>query len=432
MSEQNTGVGDEGEQDKLAQKKLILKMPVRVSALTSQGTFYLRHFRGSDASMFDRILQWDLQEPRQAYAAIGNLVLQKLTCLQAKGEATTISDESFANLTELDKEELAKAAAKASDLSLETDMVPIEALGLASYTYSEKCKKAFEDSQQRFTDAFKGVGTTALSALQENLTGMRALREQLSTSSVVGQMLESENARIRWLKEAIGGPKVGDVAADVLKSLAPTEGISSIVQREPFNIGSAIREAHLGPIAASKKMGEAQPKQLNIHTTPPFIVPKFEETPGGRAALRAAKAMEKSAEELQQVTGYVGVMSSRLSELHELVVTEVMPKWVENLKESAESTQKSFSVSLFGVKVALWTAAASAFIACALTAWQLWIARDYKIENDKQQDRIELLLQEQLKSSQKLNQILGTELAKTRDELARLNKANAVKPVSSR
>lgn len=431
MNEQNKAADEKGEDEKSTQNKLTLKMPARVPAQTSQGTYYLRHFRVSDASIFERILQWDLQEPQQAHKAIGDLVLRTLTCEQAEGEARGISDDTFANLTDLDKNSLAEAAAKASNFSLEADMEPIEALGLASRAYSLECKKTFDDSQKKFAKAFEGVGKAALSSLQQNLASMRSVREQLGLSSTVGQLLENENARIRKLNEAIMGPRVGSAAADALKNLAPTDRIGSVVQRELFDVGSAMRDSRLGAISAGAKIGAALPKQPEFPTIAPFTPPRFEDTPGGRAALRATKAMEASAEELQQVTGLVGVMSSRVSELHELVLTEVMPTWVENLKEGAESAQKSFKVSLVGVKVALWTAAASAVIACALTVWQLWIARDYKLENDKQQDRIELLLQQQLKSSQELNKVLSSELRRTREELAKLNRTAAVRPTPS-
>jgi hypothetical protein len=432
MSKQDKTTHENGEHEDSTPKKLTLKVRARVPAQTSKGTYYLRHFRVGDAAIIERILKWDMQEPHQAHMEIGDLVLQTLTCEQAEGEASAISQDTFANLTTLDKEGLAQAAAKASDLSLKADMEPVEALGLASHAYSQECMKAFERTQKRVADAFKGVGTGILSSLQNNLAGMRSVREQLGLSSTVGQLLESENARIRKLNETATGQRVVSAASDALKSLTPIDRIGSIVQRELFDVGAAMRDSQLGSIAAAAKIGEVLPKQPELSTLPTFTPPKFENTPGGRAAIRATAAMEASAKELQEVTGLVGVMSTRLSELHELVLTEVMPTWVENLKEGAESAQESFKVSLFGVKVALWTAAASAVIACALTGWQLWIARDYKQENDNQQDRIELLLQQQLKSSQELNRVLGSELTRTREELAKLNRTAAVRAAPSR
>jgi hypothetical protein len=172
--------------------------------------------------------------------------------------------------------------------------------------------------------------------------------------------------------------------------------------------------------------------KLEVPNFDHLIPPRFEETPGGKATLRATTAMEASAEELRQVTGLVGQVSSRVSELHEIVISQLLPTWVTNLKDSADAAQQSLNVSLSGVKVALWTAAGSAILACLLTLWQVSIAHDYKVENDQQQARMEVILKAQLKATQALNANLSGELSKSRDELARLSKSVSVNTRSSK
>ena len=159
---------------------------------------------------------------------------------------------------------------------------------------------------------------------------------------------------------------------------------------------------------------------------PKLYMPKFEETPIGRATI----ASEDSATQLRQVAGLVGDMADKLANLHTVFLTEVIPQWVKSLEENAGAMQQSLSNAEDNLtnaeenlKWAKWALIASVVVTILMTIWQIWIAREYKLENDKQQTASVLIMKEQLKASQELNKQLKTDAVQLKEELVKLQQS---------
>jgi hypothetical protein len=60
-----------------------------------------------------------------------------------------------------------------------------------------------------------------------------------------------------------------------------------------------------------------------------------------------------------------------------------------------------------------------------MTCWQLWIAREYKLDNDRQQLTSEALLRNQLQISQDLNAQLSGDFQRLQKEVIKLNQTMA-------
>lgn len=143
------------------------------------------------------------------------------------------------------------------------------------------------------------------------------------------------------------------------------------------------------------------------------------DTPIGRAAI----ASEDSATQLREVAGLVGDMADKLANLHTVFLTEVIPQWVSSLKLNGEAMNQSLQNADDNLRWAKWALIASVIVTLATTVWQIWIAHDYKLENDTQQTDALLIMKEQLKASQELNKQLTTDSMQLKKDLVKLQQS---------
>ena len=113
----------------------------------------------------------------------------------------------------------------------------------------------------------------------------------------------------------------------------------------------------------------------------------------------------------------VGQMASQMEKLQTMFLTEVLPEWHTNLEGSAKSASTALVQAERSLFWAKWALIASVVVTVLMTVWQVWIAHDYNLENDIQQNTSELLMRQQLAASQELNKQLAGESKLLREEL---------------
>ena len=195
---------------------------------------------------------------------------------------------------------------------------------------------------------------------------------------------------------------------------SPTVGVFRKVQED--------QERLFGGVAGKEFLAQSKILKAPYTPMPELYMPKFEDTPIGRAAI----ASEDSATQLREVAGLVGDMADKLANLHTVFLTEVIPQWVSSLKLNGEAMNQSLQNAddnLRWAKWAKWALIASVIVILATTVWQIWIAHDYKLENDTQQTDALLIMKEQLKASQELNKQLTTDSMQLKKDLVKLQQS---------
>jgi hypothetical protein len=385
--------------------KLILKLPPRVPVNTSQGLLFARHLALADFTTFDEHLT---QEKHSTdLKGLGTRLLKTLVCAEratGQTESPALTEEVYDKLSCDDIKALAEGVAKACDAGPLPEGQPLEALGSVMFDMMVEHTRRMAESakqiaasvtevQRTLAKGFGGVSATVQAALAENLSGMSVIRERLKTSAAVEAIRKAQENE----------QNVVDRFAEDLRR--PSELSEALRKATQGTLTKDVR-AMLAEGAISQGAGRADT------FLPRVSMPPFEETPLGRAAI----AGEASVRQLQEVAGLVGQMTEQLGRLHTLFLTEVIPQWVENLEEGSRSTNTSIGLAR---KAIYW----SIGVTVLMTSWQVWLARDYKIENDKQQEASEALVRQQLTAAQELNKHLAADSLRLRDELAKLNHA---------
>ena len=116
---------------------------------------------------------------------------------------------------------------------------------------------------------------------------------------------------------------------------------------------------------------------------------------------RTARASEQTAKEVGVVAQLIGEMTAEIGKLTTTLVGEVIPTWFSRLKAEQEEQIRLLQRekrNLMWTQIALFV---SILLTIVGTGWQMWIAKQYKVENDQQQDRIKLLLKRQVDIAEK-------------------------------
>ena len=150
----------------------------------------------------------------------------------------------------------------------------------------------------------------------------------------------------------------------------------------------------------------------------PYL-PPIAETPIGRAAI----AGEESARQLKEVASMAAEMTDKIATLSEVMLTDVLPKWFANLQDGANTTNESLLQAKTSVNLARKAIIWSIVVTVAMTMWQILLAREYKLENDEQQNKSLELMSKQLKESQDLNKQLAEDSKKLNEQLSKMNQS---------
>lgn len=375
--------------------KFILKQRERVPIKTTQGNFFARHLTFGDLRSIV-----DLKEKSETdLADFAQRMIKLLVCTKSADDKTSaITDEIYQNLSVDDMNALAEGISKACNLTLPLDENPLNALGSALFDEIKEHKKRMAESaakiQETLDSSFSSMSTSLKKALGENLIGISSISEALKMSPAVEAIQRLQNGH----NQLHGHDFLGaSAASEALRKIQKNHDFLSA--KLPNDFLSKVNDVNL----------------LNVERIPlsPSF-PKVDQTPIGRAA----NAAEASADQLQEVSGLVGQMVDQLGKLHTLFLTQVIPQWVKNLSDSAKATNTSIGLAKQAI---YWSIGVTVLMTC----WQLWIAREYKLDNDRQQLTSEALLRNQLQISQDLNAQLSGDFQRLQKEVIKLNQTMA-------
>jgi len=363
-------VTEQQNSDESQPKKLVLRIRKRVRVETTQGPLFARHVVTGDLPTFAKHVDGECTTACTDYEALGKLAILTLVCPDGGTERVpALTEETFALLTAADITALTKAVAQACELQSSQPIDTLAALGASLHSYLSFIAKQMAESaaaiRQSIENNFGSLSSTLRSDLGDKFSALSQIRTALGSSSAVEAMRQAQEQNGSFLRAALGA---GTPNASALPS------VDSV-------------------------------RALNFEA---FIPPKFEDTVAGRTAARAASASEESARQLGEVAGLMGTMAEHMAALQTAFLSEVLPEWFRNLEEGATTTRTTLQQAESSLFWAKWALIASVVVSVLMTGWQVWLAREYKLENDKQQESTELLMRQQLAAIQELNKQLAT------------------------
>lgn len=363
-----------------ASKKSILSMMLkdRKPVTTSQGTFYVRHLSVGDMKTFAGYFDEKKDKASHDLRALGELALKTLVCTDNDPEKTSVlTEEIFSQLSSTDIELLIDGVIEVCRLTPLAGNKTLESLGSIVFDeVTSDIKRTLEMNKKlksSMGSAFGSLSQGAMKSLVDSMSSLNAVRDSLKLSPAV----------------------------------------------EAFRKLQEDQERLFGGMAHKELLAQAKISEMPQPRMPELYMPKFEETPMGRAAI----ASEDSAAQLREVAGLVGDMADKLANLHTVFLTEVIPQWVDSLEKNSGAINTSLSQTEKSLFWAKWALIASVVVTIAMTAWQIRIASNYKLDNDQQQTDALLIMKEQLKASQELNKQLKTDSMQLKEELVKLQQS---------
>ena len=363
-----------------AKKKSILSIMLknRKPITTSQGTFHVRHLSVGDMKTFTSNFDDKKDKASHDLIALGELALKTLVCTDNNPEnKSALTQEIFSQLNNIDIELLIDGIIEVSDLTPLPESKTLESLGSIVFdqvtSAIKNTRETAEKLKRTMKSAFGSISQGAMKSLVDSMSSLNAARDSINLSPAVGAFRKIQEDQ----KRLFGG-----------------------VANKEFLTQAKILKAPYTPM-------------------PDLYIPKFEDTPIGRAAI----ASEDSATQLREVAGLVGDMADKLANLHTVFLTEVIPQWVNSLKVNGEAMNQSLQNADDNLRWAKWALMASVVVTILMTVWQIRIAHDYKVENDKQQTDALVIMKEQLKTSQELNRQLQTDSIQLKKDLVKLQQS---------
>lgn len=418
---------NEGNQEQSADspKKLVLKLRERKAVPTSRGIYYVRHLVMNDLPRFNAYCEHKVDAKPEDFPALGELAVKTFTCLEPSSDKPPpLTDAAFSALSTEDLKALADCIAEVGQLGQLPDGPTLEALGSALSSKLRLHSKQFAETTARINKAmdtsFGTMSASVKASLADNLSGMAAIRESLRDSSAVSAMRNELQSHGRLL-----GMLPKDIIAQ--SEYAKTLGLESAaevfrqIKEDEKKVFGKIPKPALEELERQSQASGFVPHALE---SPVLRFQPVSETPVGRAAI----AGEESARQLREVAGLAGEMTDKIANLSEVMLTEVLPKWFENLQDGAKTTNDGLDQARKSVNLAKKAIIWSIVVTVAMTMWQLEVAREYKLENDAQQNTTEALMREQLKESQALNKQLAEDSKRLNEQLARMNEVLANVP----
>lgn len=408
-------------------KKFSLKLRDRLPISTSQGTYFVRQLITSDLPTFSAYSDLTAEPQSQNFPTLGELAVKTFTCLEAKSEKPApLSDTSYAALSADDIKVLAQGIAEVGGLGKLTDGPVLEALGKVLSNrlriYAKQAAESTAEIKKAMDRSFGTISDSVKASLADSLSGMAAIRESLRDSTAVAAMRKEVEAQNHLLGQL---PKDLFSQIDYAKQFGLSTAADEVLRKikeDKASLAGLIPKTALGGIEH-----QSRATQLNAHTldVPIYRPPPVADTPMGRAAI----AGEESARQLREVAGLAGQMTDKIGALSEVMLTKVLPEWFKNLKDGTDLTNQSLVQAEHSVNLAKKAIIWSIGITVAMTIWQLWVAREYKLENDAQQATSEKLLRQQLEASQALNKQMALDSQRLTEEVAKVSQALSNLPV---
>lgn len=382
-------------------------LPPRESVQTSQGELFVESLTLGDLMFLEKLLAKSKEKKAKDLTALGTAAFKRLVSQEPEpASKTELPDEVYSQLTPADLALLAVAILPDRSLPQHEEEKVVEAFGSALIDEIEEHTSLSRDIVTR---NFSALSDSVKSILGDNLIGLTQAQRNLTHSPLLDSLKSiNENPAMRAIKEMQDSSAFAQLRAlqenPALKKISEIQDPHGLKKlRKQLGYGGddheanskLVRAAWESPRVDSLKLPESKP---------------FEETPTGRTTM----AVEESAKQLKEVVGLVGIMSERFIELHKTFLTEVIPQWVKNLDESADSAKVTFTQAERSLFVGKWALIASVVVTIGMTAWQLWIGHKYKVEDDKQQEVTESLMREQLAETRAQNKLLAEEISELR------------------
>ena len=339
-------------------KKLVLRRREPVPTQTTQGKLFARHIVAGDLGTFSDYVK-DGNVASTDFEALGKLALLTLVCFNEGAEhVSPLTEETYSQLTDSDVALLVKAVAQACELGDSSTVDTVAALGSALSGYLSSISRQIAESsaaiKQCIDSTFGSLSQQLRATLSDRFSELSTVRGALVASSAVGAALQAQRR-----SNSVIGAALGNSSARLDSVRIP-----------------------------------------NLEAIRPL---RFEDSAAGRTAARSASASEESARQLAEVAGLMAKMGEQMAALQTVFLSEVLPEWFRNLEDGARATNTTLRQAESSLFWAKWALVASVVLSVLMTGWQVWLAREYKLENDKQQESSELLMRQQLAAVRELN-----------------------------
>jgi len=347
---------------------------------TSQGILYVRHLSVGDFKKFSGVFNEKKDKNETDLKALGEFAVKTLVSSDDSFEDTSeLTEDGFSQLSEDDIRSLVEGIIKASNLPELSGGEVLQDLGSLIFDefldqikrLREMNEKMSEKMKSTLNSAFGSISHGAMKSLVDSMSSLNLARSSLQLSPVV------ESYR-------------------------------------------KFHEDHERLLGASKSiLSDVNVFEMRKHQLPELPIHNIADTPMGRAA----NASEESAAQLREVAGMVGNMADKLANLHTVFLIEVLPQWGNSLKENSKAMSITLEQAETNLAWAKWALIISVIMTTLMTGWQIWIASDYKLDNDKQQSVSLSIMEEQLKASQDLNKQLITNSIQLKEDLSKLQQS---------
>lgn len=178
-------------------------------------------------------------------------------------------------------------------------------------------------------------------------------------------------------------------------------GVNSITEKIRKSISSASTIGSLG------SLGSLESKNAEVRS---IGIPDFSNTPENRAA----KATEKTAASLEEVSGLLLEMGGSIGTAVDSLMGKVVPEYLSSLDQSRVSAARTLKLTVFGLIF-------SALVSIGLTFWQVYLAKESGKEADIKTEQAIELLKLNLEAAQTSQNKIERELAFLRQENKELN-----------
>jgi len=395
-------------------KKLVLTPRKKVAVDIDGQTLYVRHLSVGDIRLLSPLLE--APEFTGDLRKLGEAAIKCLASASQDAEdRTALNDSLFEALSETDLLTIARTIADVSNLGPLSDGLACDVLGAAIKQevekQSERLAKIASDFKQSVDKSFGSISESVRSALTDNMVGMSAIQEALRSTPA----LESLRKQYSDLNSPSASTLSAALAASALKIPTASESLRQAIEKSSLSNSAAEALARSESLARGRH--ERDPMEfINVH---PIELPDPEKSPMGRAA----RASEETARQVQEVAGLTAAMAAQIGELSQTLVTRAIPEWLNKIEGDRQSAQATLEQARDSLKWTKWAVTVSVVVTVAMTGWQVWLAREYKKDNDEQQEAALKLMREQLKSADALNLQLAADAKTYREEIAAIRSA---------
>lgn len=206
--------------------------------------------------------------------------------------------------------------------------------------------------------------------------------------------LESQKAAMEELRKSISS-SYGFLAGGVLEKLQEQmAGISNlrnnILHSDTLSAAARIADLAARPKVFEEKASLVKPLDLG---RPNQLIPRFEDSPLGRATLESVK---NSRETAQKMNDLVDVVAG----LNQTLIKDVLPAWFDQVEQGQNGAKVAIRQAAKSLQWTKWAVIVSVLVTALATGWQVYVAFDLDRENSEQQKRTDEILLKQLAGQQ--------------------------------